>query len=370
MRDVLGFSVAFSVLVLSNLPQLVIIALCVGFYILLHLNREKIIKQIGRFVLASVLTLAGTSFYWWRMFDEKLWINHYLPNSNPDYDYRSSFLSSVFEFDTRGLWLITLIFVLTILWLFFSAIVTGKITNIFKHLELRRLLIILGIALFLSLPLSKLVWTNAEFLQRVQFPWRFLSVLTAITCIITAYCFSFINRANLINKRPLILLLIGLSLMFLTFSIRHISWGGQAISSAEFTQYADSYRQSKDSWHWMPIWTRADIFDEKEKAVIKNRAFEMKAWEAGKREFFVTQGETAEARIAVFYYSYWQVFINGEKIQTRPSADGALMFDVPTEESTIVIKFVEPSGTEVSRFVSLSALLLIIGLFICSWRKK
>lgn len=370
MRDVAGFAVAFAVLILSNLPQLVIIALCVGVYILFFLEREKLFGQIGKLAFASVSALAGTAFYWWRMVFERQWLNIYQPNLDPDYDFRNNFLLTVFDFDTRGIWLITLIFALTMIYFLLSSIVTGKIKNIFKETELRRLLIVFVFALFLSLPFSKFIWTNVEFLQRIQFPWRFLTVMTAIVCILIAYCFSFINRENLLRKRPLILLLVGFSLMFLTFSIKHISWGGQNVAPAEFAQYADNYRQEKGLWHWLPVWTRGGGTDENEKVIAGKRAFEIKSWDAKRREFTFAEGEPEQARIAVFYYPHWQIFINGERRETRPSDDGALMFDVPPEKSEVVAEFVEPFGTFVSRYISMAAWIFIIGLLIFSWRKR
>lgn len=165
------------------------------------------------------------------------------------------------------------------------------------------------------------------------------------------------------------MLLVGFSLMFLTFSIKHISWGGQNVSPAEFAQYADNYRQEKGLWHWLPVWTSVGVTDENDKIIAGNRAFEIKIWGAKQREFTFSEGEPAQARVAVFYYPHWQVFINGERRETRPSVDGALMFDVPPEKSEVVAEFVEPSGTFVSRYISMAAWVLMIGLFIYN-RKK
>ena len=370
MRNVAGFSVAFAVLILSNLPQLVIVGLCVGVYVLFYLEREKFLKVVGKFALASTLAFSATAFYWQRVFCEREWLNIYLPNTDPHYYFGNNFLLTVFHFDEFGIWVITLIFVLTILYFFASAAITGKLREFIKNADLRKMSSVFLFALFLSVPASHFIWTNFEFLQRVQFPWRFMTVMTAIVCILSASCFSFINGENLKNKRPIILLLIGFTLIFLTFSIKHISWGGQNITPAEFAAKADDGHNVKGIWHWLPVWVKDGVTNEKEKVIAGNRAIEIKSWDGERREFTIAEGDAAQVRIAVFYYPHWQVFINGKQIETRPSQNGALIFDAPTENSEVVLQFVEPFASKAAEIICVSAWGLIFGIFIYSWRRK
>jgi hypothetical protein len=363
LSDVLGFAASIAFLILSNLPQTVIGAICVGIYVLFFLEKRNALRQISKLCCAGLLALAGSAFYWVRMIGEIEWLNIYQPNSDPAYDYRNHFLLSNFQLDDHGIWFASLIFVFTIVCLCVSVLATQNFKKIIKDFDAKIIVLLWVFSSFLLLPVSQPVWANFAFLQRVQFPWRFLTIVTLCACLIIAKGFGFISRENLLRKRPLVLLFVGVIIIYSAFSAKQVVLNAAFFESSRFSEAVDTLRTANGLEHWQTVWTKESVFKEKEKVIVENRTVEIKIWETETREFTVALGEPARARIACLYYPHWQASVNGRPADIRPTEDGAMFVELPDEKSEIKLLFVEPKASLISRKISVAAWLLILLLY-------
>ncbi len=367
ISDIAGFGVSLSLLVLSNLPQTVIGAIVIGIYICLHLEKSRIYSQIFKLSSSFLIALMCSSFYLVRVIYEMSWINISQPNSDPDYDFHNHFLLDNFSFDGRGVWFASLIFAILIFLIVLALTVSGKMKIAAQDKNIRNILILIFLSVLMMLPTSRLIWENISFLQKIQFPWRFLSILTIGASIVLAFCSSFVNGENLRSKRPLIILLVGAILIYLTFSVKQVALGALFLEPQEFAAFAEKSVSAKGLPHWLPVWANEKTFDSPLKVSAGERVVAINQWDYQAHSFSVAAGKPLSARIGILYYPHWRAKVNGVDAETYAANDGALTLDLPAEESQVELYFAEPEDSLISRKISIFGLIIV--LLLCFYQK-
>lgn len=351
IANVIGLAVSFALLVLSNLPQTVVGAVGVGIFIVLKLDRETLRSQLLRLSAAGVLALTASSFYWLRVVREMSWINISLPNTDPLYDYRNHFLLTSLQFDDSGVWFASLFFLLIIVVLAIAVAASGTARTMW-HGKLRPVSILMFFSVVMMLPLSKFIWDNIEILQKVQFPWRFLSVAAIASSLLLGNCLGFLTIENFRKQRPFVLLIVGAIAIAATFSIKQVALGAVFIEPQLFDRMVSNSGPKKGLWHWHPIWFEDRAMKQTTKVVAGSRDVTITGWETETREFSVASGDTVDARIALLYYPHWTASINGRRAEVLPVPDGAVLIPLPAEEAHVRLMFDEPVSTLIARQVS------------------
>ncbi len=354
------FGASVALLILSNIPQTVVGAVAVGIFALFFLERTNLLRQVAGLLTGALLGAAASSFYWIRVVKEMSWINISQPNTDPLYDYRNHFLFADLSLDASGLWFAFAFFAASLAIISIALIASGKLSELMKHRELRPLMALTAVSIFMAVPLSRPLWDNIDLLQRVQFPWRFLSVFSLGFSVIFAFTLGFITADNLRRYRPHCIVLIGLFCIFATFSVKQVILGAIHIEPGLTQKVIDEAIPAKGLWHWRPTWVDEKAFGVKEKVLMSSRESEIRHWEPGYIDFTVTAGPEADARLAVMYYPYWKATVNDEPASVRPSEDGAASITVPASDSKVVLEFVEPQYTYYARAVSALAWMIIL----------
>lgn len=363
LTDVLGFAAATSLLILSNLPQMVIAAVSLGLYALLYLNKTDFVRQAARFAAAALLALAATSFYWVRMVSEMYFINVSQPNTDPDYDYRNHFLLSTFQIDQKEIWFVTLMVMISVFLVVLALTLSGKIKSAWQNPEIRKVLILSGFSFFMMISVSRLVWDHVEPLQKVQFPWRFFTILTLGASVLIAYSLDFINPSNYVKKRPLILLLSGALLIYAAFSIKQVALGAVFYDLPTFNKMRTDAERGEGLPHWLPTWVAKTTFEKEPKISIDGREAAVTVWENETREFSVAAGASGKLRVPLIYYPHWKATINGLPAEVLKGADGTVNLDLPENFSNVRLFFEEPLPSLWSRKVSVAAWFLMLMIF-------
>src|SRR4030095_12668803 len=102
ITNILGLGLVFALLILSNLPQTIIGVVGICLYVLFFLSKKTIIQSVGSLLIAGILGLALSSFYWVRMVMEMSWIVVSQPSGDPAYDYNNHFLLNGLGLDAQG----------------------------------------------------------------------------------------------------------------------------------------------------------------------------------------------------------------------------------------------------------------------------
>ncbi|MEP7212770.1 MAG: 6-pyruvoyl-tetrahydropterin synthase-related protein [Acidobacteriota bacterium] len=352
--NAVSLGISISLLILGNLPQTVIGLVCVGIYTLFAVKKETIVRQAIALSAACVAGAALSAFYWVRVAYEANWINVSQPNNDPAYYFGNHFLLNGLEFDAQSLWFATLMLLASVAGAVIALLVSGGYRAIRSNREIRALTVIGSVAVFLLLPVSRLMWEYVTPLQRVQFPWRFLSVVSLITSVLIGYSICIVIDGTFRVRRPAKLVITGVVLIFATFAVKQVILGAFTTTADAFDDLPSRSLSSNGLPHWRPVWSSDDTFKVDKKVIAAERSLSIRRWDSLDREFDINDGSSVELRTAILYYPHWKATVNGEAAETS-SVDGALGLKIGSQSSNIALQFVEPEYTYISRLISLIA---------------
>jgi len=242
--------------------------------------------------------------------------------------------------------------------------------------KLRAPFALLFCALLMCVVLSKPVWAAVPFLPEVQFPWRWLTIVSAAGAIVfaaSAQAFTKLlesvkDAANFVKGFAVfsLICILGIyALMWSEFSLNHIPAG-------DYENYvAEKSAALGGEWFWTAK-TKEEAFAVKEKVVAGARRVEIQTWRAAERNFTVAEGNPASARVATLFYPHWKASVNGTLTAPQISDDGVILVPVPSEKAQVKIWFEEPSKIVLAKYLSLFTWLAFAcaGIFLLIKRVK
>lgn len=345
--DIIGLAVFYALLVLTHLPQTVIGSLALLVFSLASLPDKKQFQTLSKLAVSGLCGLFASAFYWIRMVSELSFINHATTEfTSKAYDFHSNFLAAFFSvspivYDERLLWFSNLMLLITF-GLFIPSLVIfycgAKDAGKPKLFAVGCLVIF---SVFMATPLSLPIWENFGLLQKVQFPWRWLAVISMGGVIFIAAGFEQLVAGFKSKMRPFAILTVGLIVIGFTFTGKQIVNPAIFSSREEFTQKIENLREAESYICWWAVWSKKEAFSNREKISVADRTVKIEKWLATEKIFNVSSGAPQNARIAVFYYPHWKATVNGKPAEVKIAADGAILVPVNDEESRIKIWFEE-----------------------------
>ncbi len=368
LRDVVGLAVSFAVLILTHLPLTVIGAICFTVYGLSLLKREKIFSQISKLAAGSFLGLAASSFFWIKVIQEKNLLAKTQIYPDPWLDYRLHFLLTpiqTFEGDLQetifnlSLLYYDLMLLCAVALALFCTIpfLIGKLKSLSY---MKGVWLIFALSVFLAVPFSRVVWDHFPLLQEVQFPWRWLAIVSLAASVLSAGFLNHLVEWLKSNKRPVGLIVCGAILAIVTFSVKQIMLQSPFIEKERISNFMEETADKKGFTFWWTIWAKKEAFENKEKISVPNRIVEITGWTATEKEFQISEGEAAEARIALFYHPNWKASVNGDEINIEPDKNGAILIFVPNRSADVTLVFRETRLIAFAQWFSLSVWLLFL----------
>jgi hypothetical protein len=366
-----GLAVSYALLALSNLPVAVMGTIALGIYSLASLPKKDLVPAGLRLGGAYIFGALLSSFYWLKVVTEMAWLNHSSENysaGSEHYDYRVNFLLQLkylVVFDERDMWFANMVLGFTLLLTLPLGFVYWKSVRSFAANRLNRVWITLFFSLFMATYLSVPVWNNISLLQKVQFPWRWLAVISLAGVPLAAAGWDYCREWLKDKRRPYAMIIIGTLAFGFNFTIFQVARQAFFKPADKFERLIATLRDEKNFDCWFTVWAKEEALSNQEKVNAGGRAIENLSWVRKSRNFTVAAGEPATVRLATFYYPYWQVKVNGAPVETRPAADGALQFDIPGGEANVSAAFEEPPLIHAAQILSLLcwiAALLLIGI--------
>lgn len=369
-KSVIGLACSVSALILSNIPQTVVCLPFIALYALFCLDRDRVVGQAVKLAASGIIAAACTAFYWVRVVAEMSWIHVSEPNTDPNYDFRNNFLFSATEAGAEGLGFGSIMLLLLVAIVVGLLVASGRYKTILRDRQALAPVVIFLVSIVMLLPFSRHVWEAFDLLQRVQFPWRFLSVTSVAASMIVAYSVAAINRESMQENRPVVLIMIGCVLILATFSVRQVILGAVFSERGAFNRQAEASGSAKGLYHWWPIWANKDTFLERTNVLAAGRQVDIMRWDSDIREFSISEGEQSTVRTAILYYPWWRVMVNGKEVEAR-DLGGALAFDIGPERSDCSVSFREPAYTGISRAVSLLSIFgILLFIAVASLRRR
>jgi 6-pyruvoyl-tetrahydropterin synthase related domain len=336
--DVLGFSFFYALLVLTHIPSTFIGTICLLVYCVCCKN---FFSNLIKLACGFLFGLAISVFQWSRVFSEINWVGISMPkfSANGFNNYKDTFLFSfpyIFnqETDNHVLWFLDLILLFTCaLALSFLLISKKKMFNAIS---------VFIITIFFATPVSRLVWDNFSILQKVQFPWRWLSILSIISVLFFASGFERFTELARQKKRAKFYILFGFVLFYFSFTIFQCIKQAQFYEKATIVRMSENIAAAENFEEWLPIWANPETSKTKERVILENRQYEILDWKSNEKIIHFYKGNESKARIATFYYPYWKAYFDNQEVIIEPSNDGAISVNIPSGDKILRLTFVEP----------------------------
>ena len=355
----LGLS--YGALVLCNVPLAVLGSVSVAIYAVIRLVQSFKLSVVYRLAAGAALGVALSCFYWFPVMRELKWKSPSGIDQGAWFDYRNNFLFHSSPSVMSD-------FLLPLLALATITMAAPSIILLFK--KDRRAVAPAVIALLgflMSTVVSKPIWDRSPILQETQFPWRWMTITSASISLLTALGLAEMYSMWRLRLRALSIAFTGLVLFALSFTIFQLMRGAILSDRAEFNQKVEWLKGSKTNQDFLPVWAKGQVRRMNSEIEAPNRAVTVLEWSPERKIFSLEAGQATDVRLKTYYYPHWLASANATHLVTTPADDGALLVRVPSEKTTIELKFTEPLSSYIAGSVSVVALLMIVSLLVLEW---
>lgn len=237
----------------------------------------------------------------------------------------------------------------------------------------RALLLLAAVAGVLMMRISAIVWEVLPKLRFVQFPWRWMSILTVALLYFLAVCVAK-SRGRWVWMSVATAIVLGTGI----FLVQHTWWDDEdvatlqaAIASGEGFDGTDEYDPIGDDHYNLPvkaaraqIVSKADEEQKQLKSAAEAKIF-VEAWTAERKEVRVQTARQARVALRVLDYPAWRVEINGTQVVVDHGEDtGGMLVDVPRGESRVTLRFQRTLDRTIGGWLSFGSLIVAAFLWI------
>jgi hypothetical protein len=274
-------------------------------------------------------------------------------------DYRRNFVFSPFTLGNTNSWLASMLTLATLAMAFAPLAVLFSSYRKKLGRGLKSVFALFAFSLFMATDLSRPLWFVIPKLNEVQFPWRWLVVLSAALPLLTAASIPFWKEQMRGKFRWLAIIALGGILGSLAYSFARIR-DANYLPRFEFGSASNSVQTKSTLDHWLPVWVNERPPPIPSEVEAKERAIAINSWEPEVRTFWIGPGPAQEIRARTFYYPHWVAKAAGVTLPTRPDYYGALLISVPAESTSVSLQFQEPRRARIAIVVSMSAWLVLL----------
>jgi hypothetical protein len=344
--DAVGLSAATALLVLTHLPSTIIIIIGLGLYATLLTGRKIVSIRSAKLVAAVIAGAAASSFYWARMLPELSWVKHsgekYFAGI---YNYQMNFLLVPRHIlniadDVLNLWPADLMLLAVIL-----IVVPAAYYMLSERLGTKVQMVAAALfvtSIFMTTPLSTPVWTAVGFLQRVQFPWRWLGLVSLVGAVIASDGLVRLSGTLKEAKPGPMTVIMGVCLSAYVFTSAFLVKEAVYLSRTAFVAQVSILASAPSYDGWLPVWCPDAVPAAAEQVDAGGRTVRIEDWRAERRSFHIDAGPAGLASVATLYYPRWHVAVNGGPPMAVDDSDGLIALNLPDGACDVVLTFDEP----------------------------
>lgn len=377
ISDVLGLAIFYALLVLTHLPLTVIGSLCLLVYALTLLRKNNFAQPLIKCVIAFGIGLSASAVYWVGMITEMNWTNLVSDKlSTGRFGFAEGFFPFYYHvvFYRNTTWIIDIAAILTFLFLASAVIYflykkhdntdDDSAKNVFQTV------LPLGLfAFFMVTPLSRPIWEIITPLQKVQFPARWMTIVSMCGTVVAAASVHYLLKGNFLKKRvwayACLVFLSTVALYNFVYIFHPLSF--VAMSRERFEKLLRELPEEQSFDCFWTVWAKADALKIKEKISIGERQSRIISWKPEERIFEISEGSETVARVATFYYPYWKATVNDNPVPVEKDENGAILIPVSSEKSVVKVHFQEPLKIKIASILSFLTWLFFgsFALFLC-----
>jgi uncharacterized membrane protein len=355
-KDVGGIGLALALVVYSHLPMAIYCVICITIYAIVLWLQNRNYVLLLKLMMGAILAGLSSAGYWVMMLSELKWKNPSGTEQGDWFDYRRNFLFQRSS-NPDGDW-----------WLQIVALITGVLflpTLILLFRKEKRTFIFFGLILFtffMATVPSRFIWDLLPFLQETQFPWRWLTMSSIFLAVLVG--FSTLHIIELLKppSQRLGIILAGLILISLSFTIFQIIKAANYLNSAAFNEKVQTSLSTRTNQDFLPVWTTGNLRS-MTNFIEPNQKIKVVEWSPKKHIFEISAGTDEPIKLKLLYYPRWKVTTDSnETLETFPGIDGALLISSPQHSALISVEFIEPLTIKIATIVSLITLFISLGL--------
>lgn len=241
----------------------------------------------------------------------------------------------------------------------------------------RALLLLTGVATLLMLRPSSIVWALLPKLRFVQFPWRWMSIVSV--------AFAYFLAAAVTRARwrwrwawvgIVLVVLAGTAMFFVRvtwWDTDDVSTLQAGITSGSGFDGVDEYDPIGDDHYNLPV-------KAPQVTILADRPVELKPgdhpdpgvggttilvkrWTAAEKELRVSAGAPIRIALRLLNYPAWRVEVNGSRVAPRSTTDsGQMILELPAGSSEVVVRFIRTWDRTLGGVVSIGSLLVALSL--------
>jgi uncharacterized membrane protein YfhO len=216
--------------------------------------------------------------------------------------------------------------------------------------------------LFMFSKPSEVLWHGLNILQRLQYPWRWLGIVSLLSVVAVSLSVFLLVETGRVSRRIAIYGAVLIIIGFAVVDIKQIHGTPFRISGAQFNELAAEMGSEPVAEHWWPSWAKAEAFKTSEPVVTADRrSVEIISWENTQRRFVISEGESEKIRLATFYYPHWRASVNGLEVEVGKDDNGAIILPVARERSEVELRFEEPISNTFASWLSIATWIFLLG---------
>ncbi len=363
--DAVLFAIAYSLLILTHIPSALIASLSMAVYGLLIVDWREFGKTAVRMGAALILSGLATAFHLAKALTEVEWVRHNSPQyfANGSYDYKSFFFpiyfsASAASYAQKQLWNLDILIILTIVLLLVGLVGvfsrrSFKSPEAHPSKEDRAQLITGAFSIFMLSIGSAFIWNAVPMLQKMQFPWRWLSVSSLMgTAVFATAAGTLLLNGKKLNRfaaYPIILFV----LIIILFDVSQNIIPSAPLSQNTFEQNIENMDGEQGCPCWWPIWAQNGAFNQPDRVTASGRTASVVKWGGDTREIRVEAGEAGVLRVATFFHPYWIATVNNVNVPVGKDPNGAILIPLPTERAEVHLYFREPEFLRAALYLSI-----------------
>lgn len=381
-----GLAIFYALIVTTHIPTTVLVSLSLGLFALFLTDWKNYKKGLVLCAVGIFLGLMLSAGFWGKMISELSLIQAGEKVSSDYYDYRNNFVFSPFALTNLNVWFANWISVLTI-GIFLPVLLIirqlaarrpNELTAKYFHPESenatlkKRLMvttILTGLTFLMITDLSRPLWTIIPKLKDIQFPFRWLIVVSVLISPLVALALE-VWRERLKQKNlraAQFILILGFAAAAF-FTVQDLIFDSEYLTRQALGGRLEIIRGAPSFNDWLPRNAREvkDLMPINGQAEAGKRAVVINDWQSEKRHMSIAEGSETEVRLRTYYYPLWKAFQlkDGQRLPLPVNAagDGTLVVSIPPENTEIEVLIVETPIVRSALFVSALGGLLFFSL--------
>jgi hypothetical protein len=350
--SIVFLSFAYAGLIMTHLVSAFMFTfVMIGYALYLSLIEKK--KGMLKLLCAIALGLGLSSIYLIPVIFERGFVHIELIKV---FDYKDSFLFIKNNLVKREFYpIIHGIVTLEIAFLMFSFFLIKrkliKANNAF-------FILLLFISLFLTTPLSQLIWRYVPEFSNLQFPWRWLTFSGLSVSIISGMLIS--NFKGEVQKSTGIFLLILLVIsIFIMFQVSFFKKG-------EIEQWR-THPGIFSPFEYRPVWLKNPgrvLLPVENVTLIKGEgSVSILEWKSNQRVLSTNSESDVRLKLSTFYYPGWKTKIDNKQSSIMVDGDsGSIIVEVPEGKHKVELIFEDTSERYYAKIISIISLIVVSSL--------